>query len=113
MRRMTGPSAGADYEVLRTYYIHAVRSLIDYSSIALVGLSPAQIHDIQVQQNKTLWLIVGAPIWTKISNLQMETNIPPVEVRVTKKHRGSDNKTSHTARLRHYKNETKNPTRPR
>lgn len=84
MRRMTGPSAGADYEVLRTYYIHAVRSLIDYSAIALAGLSPGQLQDLEIQQNMARQLIVGAPLWTKISNLQMEANITPVEVRVTK-----------------------------
>ena len=28
--------------------------------------------------------MVGAPVWTKISNLQAETNIAPVEVRITK-----------------------------
>ena len=85
MRRMTGLSAGADYAVLRAYYVHAIRSLIDYSSLALARLSPTQLHILQVQQNKALRLIVGVPIWTKVSNLQMETNIAPIEARVTKK----------------------------
>lgn len=84
MRRITCTSAGADYNVLRTYYIQAVRSLLDYSSIALAGLQPGLVQKLQVQQNKALRLIVGAPVWTKIANLQMETHIAPVETRIEK-----------------------------
>ncbi|KAK8373769.1 hypothetical protein O3P69_011698 [Scylla paramamosain] len=84
MKGMTALSSGADYDVLRSYYVHAVRSLIDYSSIALVGLNPTELHALQVQQNKAMRLIVGAPIWTKLSNLQVETGIAPVEARITK-----------------------------
>ena len=84
MRKMTGLYAGADYDVLRTYYIHAVRSLLDYSSPALAEVQSGRLQPVQVQQNKALRLIVGAPVWTKISNLQAETNIAPVEARITK-----------------------------
>ncbi|MPC21549.1 hypothetical protein E2C01_014537 [Portunus trituberculatus] len=84
MSKMTGLAAGANFHVLRIYYVQAVRSLIDFASIALVGLAPHQIQVLQVQQNKPLRLMVGAPLWTKISNLQMETYVAPVEVRITK-----------------------------
>lgn len=70
--------------MLRAYFIHAMRSLTDYLLMVLVELSPSQLQGIQVQQHKTLRLIVGASGWSKVSNLQAETNIAPVEVRITK-----------------------------
>ena len=78
---MTGLTAGADCEVSSTYYIHAVRSLIDYSAIALVGINQDQVHKLQ---NKALRLMVGAPVWTKITNLQLEMHIAPVDIRIKK-----------------------------
>ncbi|KAK8383394.1 hypothetical protein O3P69_019047 [Scylla paramamosain] len=80
MRKLTGLSAGADFSVLRTYYVHAIRSLVDYSAVALVGFDSRRIQALQTQQNKALRLMVGAPIWAKIANLQVETNVAPVEV---------------------------------
>ncbi|KAK8385622.1 hypothetical protein O3P69_016418 [Scylla paramamosain] len=84
MRKLTGLSAGADFSVLRTYYVHAIRSLVDYSAVALVGFDSRRIQALQTQQNKALRLMVGAPIWAKIANLQVETNVAPIEVRITK-----------------------------
>ncbi|XP_045105326.1 uncharacterized protein LOC123500768 [Portunus trituberculatus] len=44
MRRMTGLAGGADFGVLRAYYIHAIRTLIDYSSVALAGIDTTKVR---------------------------------------------------------------------
>ncbi|KAK8372147.1 hypothetical protein O3P69_012693 [Scylla paramamosain] len=61
-----------------------ISSLVDYSAVALVGFDSRRIQALQTQQNKALRLIVGAPMWAKIANLQVETNVAPLEVRITK-----------------------------
>ncbi|KAK3895214.1 hypothetical protein Pcinc_001074 [Petrolisthes cinctipes] len=40
MRAMTQPTAGATFSVLHLYYVQAVRSLVDYSDLVLLALSP-------------------------------------------------------------------------
>ncbi|XP_045105273.1 uncharacterized protein LOC123500687 [Portunus trituberculatus] len=42
------------------------------------------VQRLEAQQNKAVRLILGAPTWTKVSNLQVKTNIAPVEVRIAK-----------------------------
>ncbi|KAK3884439.1 hypothetical protein Pcinc_011276 [Petrolisthes cinctipes] len=42
MRAMTRPTAGATFSVLCLYYVQAVRSLVDYSALVLLALSPSR-----------------------------------------------------------------------
>ena len=76
MKHITSLSGGANYHVLRTFYVHAIRPIIEYSSPALANLMDTQIRSLEVAQNNALQLILGAPMWTRLCNLQMECNIP-------------------------------------
>lgn len=78
MRAMTSPSLGASYKVLRTYYLQAVRSIIDYAAPVVLTLNPQQQRKLEVIQNNAMRTILGAPKWTKVENLRMETNLPPL-----------------------------------
>ena len=82
MRSLTSKSAGANLHVLKAYYTAAIRSLVDYSAPALIGLREDQIAKLEVIQNNALRTMLGAPMWTRICNLQMETELPPLAVRV-------------------------------
>ncbi|XP_069181114.1 uncharacterized protein [Procambarus clarkii] len=64
------------------FYIHAVRSLVDYAAPALLTLSPGQWANVEVIQNDALRVITGAPRWTKILNLRLETKLTSIEIRV-------------------------------
>ena len=39
MKHITSLSGGANYHVLRTFYVHAIRPIIEYSSPALANLT--------------------------------------------------------------------------
>ncbi|KAG7175249.1 RNA-directed DNA polymerase from mobile element jockey-like 14, partial [Homarus americanus] len=81
MRAMTGPKVGAGHVVLRTLYIHAIRSLTDYATPALNALSEGQWAKLEVAQNNAMRAIVKAPMWTKIENLHMETGLASLQTR--------------------------------
>jgi len=82
LRRLSGTDIGAGYHVLRTFYIHAIRSIIDYSAISLYNLTPAQISSLETIQNKCMRVILGAPRWTRIDNLRQETNLVSLNIRI-------------------------------
>ncbi|KAK8372172.1 hypothetical protein O3P69_011867 [Scylla paramamosain] len=82
MRAITGLKRGANYQVLRTYYIQAVRSVIEYGAPCLSTASTTAITSLEMLQNQALRLMVGAPKWTRICTLQVETNIPPLATRL-------------------------------
>ena len=84
LRTLTSYPSGADYEVLRLYYTHAIRSLIDYCAPALITLSDTQYQKIEVIQNNAMRTMLGAPRWTKIRNMQVETRLDPLHTRITK-----------------------------
>ncbi|XP_076069251.1 uncharacterized protein LOC143041313 [Oratosquilla oratoria] len=82
MRAMTRTHSGASHAVLRLYYIQAVRSLIDYSAVVLVSLSPTQQRRIECIQNQAMRTMLGAPRWTSMSIMQSETRLVPLASRV-------------------------------
>lgn len=84
MRAITGTRTGADFSVLRLYYTHAVRSLFDYASPVLATLKHTHLQRLEVAQNQALRLMLGAPMWTRIVNLQLESLIDPIAVRFRK-----------------------------
>ena len=82
LKFMTSTTLGAGYHVLQTYYKVAIRSLVDYASLTLVNLNNIQIQSLEVIQNNAMRTILGTPMWTRICNLQMECNLPPLIARV-------------------------------
>ncbi|XP_076032972.1 uncharacterized protein LOC143020437 [Oratosquilla oratoria] len=82
MRSLATREAGATSKVLRTFYVSAIRPLLDY---ALAGLSKIQISKIDAVQNRALRVILGAPPWTLVANMQQETGILPVSARISQR----------------------------
>ena len=54
MKHITTLSGGANYHVLRSFYVHAIRPIIEYSSPALANLTDTQIRSLEVAQNNAL-----------------------------------------------------------
>ena len=83
MKSLTTVKGGANFKVLRTYYLQAIRSIIDYSAPAIILAKPNLIKKLEIIQNSALRIITGAPPWTKIINMLYETNIASIKDRIT------------------------------
>ena len=83
MRAMTRPLIGASPAVLRLYYIHAIRPLVDYSAPTLITLSDKMCQKLEVVQNKAMRTILGAPRWTSITIMLSELGLVPLKDRIT------------------------------
>ncbi|XP_027224934.2 uncharacterized protein [Penaeus vannamei] len=73
LRRLTSSKLGAGFKVLRLFYTHAIRSLVDYSAPALLTLKPDQLASLETIQNRAMRTILAAPTWTRLANLRVET----------------------------------------
>ena len=82
MKVITGRHIGAGHKVLRSFYVHAVRPIIDYASVALIASSTTLKEKLETIQNEAARIILGAPKWTKVINLLMETDLPSVDTRI-------------------------------
>ena len=82
MGAMTRPAAGATYDVLRLFYVQAVRSLVDYSAPVLTALSSSQRGQLEVLQNSALRTMLGAPRWCSACVMQSEARLVPLATRV-------------------------------
>ena len=82
MRAMTSPAAGAHPAVLRTFYVHAVRSLVDYAAPVLTSLAPTWQTKLERTQNSAMRTILGAPKWTMLVAMRAETGLAPLSLRV-------------------------------
>ncbi|KAK8384668.1 hypothetical protein O3P69_014324 [Scylla paramamosain] len=65
MRSITATEGGADLRVMKTFYLQAIRTVIDNAAPLLGTIHPAQIEHLEKLQNKALWIMLGAPRWTK------------------------------------------------
>ena len=82
MRYMNSLKEGANLHVQRTFYISCTRALIDYDAPALTHLTDTQWTTLEVLQNNAIWLILGAPMWSRLCNIRMESNLPTLRNRV-------------------------------
>ncbi len=82
MKAMTSHTAGATSPVLHTFYVAAVRPVMDYAACFLILGDPKNLIRLDKLQNVALRLILGAPGWTKIATMQEETGLPPIPVRM-------------------------------
>ncbi|ROT74181.1 hypothetical protein C7M84_007333 [Penaeus vannamei] len=80
LRHLTCSTIGAGYHGLRSFYIQALRSLIDYSSFSILDLTPAQVNTLETIQNNirsTKVDTTGEPAprtWTGFPTNQNMTN---------------------------------------
>ena len=82
LRTLTNYNSGASFRVKKTFYTHAIRSLIDYSAPCLVTANPTALKKLDTLQNKSLRLILSSPPWTKVLNLRAETHLPSIQTRI-------------------------------
>ncbi|XP_076052657.1 uncharacterized protein LOC143032075 [Oratosquilla oratoria] len=83
LKSLATREAGANCAVLRTFYVSAIRPVIDYASSALAGLSATRLADLETVQNQALRVILGAPRWTLVANMQQEAGLVPISVRIS------------------------------
>ena len=82
LRSLASIKVGAGYHVLRAFYIHAIRSLVDYAAPALLTLRPSFFQKLETIQNRAMRVCLGAPMWTRLENLRLETNLIPLRLRI-------------------------------
>ena len=81
MKYMSGTKAGASASVLRTFYLAAIRSILEYGAQCLLLSKPSNLKRLDRLQNVALRRITRAPPWTQITTMQHATNIQPLVIR--------------------------------
>ena len=82
MKYMTSLKEGTNLQVQTTFYISCTRALIDYGAPALTHLTDNQWTSLEVLQNNAIRLMLGAPMWSRLCNIRMESNLPTLRNRV-------------------------------
>ena len=82
MRFITATEGGADFRVLKTFYLQAIRSIFDYAAPLLATVRQTQIIHLERLQNEALRTMLGAPRWAKVCNMRAEAKIPLVQHRI-------------------------------
>jgi ribonuclease HI len=82
MKSLTTIYKGASARVLKIYYLTAIRSLIDYSAPVMNNLNASNYAILQKIQNSAMRIILGAPRWTSVFNMQCELDILPIKDRI-------------------------------
>jgi len=72
---------GANRNLLRRVYLSFIRSKMEYGSVILGDLSHRNLRKLEVIQNQALRCILGARKTTPISSMEVESFIPPIELR--------------------------------
>ena len=75
-------ATGVSTPVLRTLYIQFIRSVVDYLSPALAQLPRTALRPLEHFQNRVMRFILGCPPSTRIVNMQIELNMPPIVERI-------------------------------
>ena len=79
MRIMVSNTLRTGNQMPQTYYRAAIRSAVEYSSLTLMNLSDRQTTALELIRNNTMRITLGTSMWTRIYNLQMECNLPPLK----------------------------------
>ncbi|XP_050724597.1 uncharacterized protein LOC127002559 [Eriocheir sinensis] len=82
MRAMAGSTCGAGDRVLRSFYVGAVRSCLDYAAPCLITLPASSLAPLETAQNSALRTLLGAPGWTKCLCMRAEASLCCVSERV-------------------------------
>lgn len=78
MKSLSSPKFGASFEVLRRFYKSYIRSRITYCASSFCSASKSQLNRLNVLQNSSLRLMMGAKKSSPVSSLEAEANIPPL-----------------------------------
>lgn len=80
--RFSSTYTGVRFLVLWTFYIHRIRPIIDYSTMSLLNLTPAQVSSLKTIKNKCNRAILSAPRWTHNENQRQETRLVSLKARI-------------------------------
>lgn len=73
---VTGKHMGAGHKVLKSFIVHAVHPVVDFTSVTLIVTKPKLREQLETVQKEATTNILDAPRWTKFLNLLMEANLP-------------------------------------
>lgn len=82
LKKLASTTSGAVFKILRTFYIQAIQSIIDFSALSLLKLSPKESERLKCIQNEAMRTILGAPRWTRLDNLRTECNLVSLQLRI-------------------------------
>ena len=82
MRAITATEGGANFQVLKLFYIQAIRAIVEYSAPLLIMASPNQLEILEKTQNEALRIMLGAKRWAKVVNMRAEADLPKLAHRV-------------------------------
>ena len=83
MRSLMGKELGASFAVLRQFYTCAIRPILDYAFLAIIGMSACQQSRIDTIQNTAMRFMLGAPRWTLVENMLQECALSPLSTRAS------------------------------
>lgn len=66
---------------ITVYYVHAFRPSVDHTSTALITVKPGLRKVLELIESEAARVILGAPRWTKVTNL-MEATLFPLVIRI-------------------------------
>ena len=81
LKSVAGKRFGADRTVLLRMYSSLVRPILDYGSHILDGPGNRRSKSLEPIQNSCLRIAAGALRTSPVRALQVETNVPPLEIR--------------------------------
>lgn len=84
LRVLTGTEWGASKSCMITIYKTLIRSLFDYGCEAYSSCHPRQFKKLVTIQNMALRLCTGAMRGTNTQSLEVDTGVPPLELRTFK-----------------------------
>ncbi|XP_068230956.1 uncharacterized protein [Palaemon carinicauda] len=82
MRRMSSLKQGVSNNLLRLFYLQAIRSHIDYVAPTLTTMTDTLKEPLEVVQNNAMRLICGTLMWTRLCLLRAETNLISLSTRI-------------------------------
>ena len=82
LRYISGRDLGASPSFLRTFYVAAILSIMDYAAHCLPGLYASHVHHLEILQNQAMRKILRGPPWTAIVTLREECRFPSVQHRI-------------------------------
>ncbi|XP_076054492.1 uncharacterized protein LOC143033183 [Oratosquilla oratoria] len=75
-------AVGISIPVAKTLYILLLRSIVDYLSPALCQLPKPALEPLEKFQNRVMRFILGCSLSTRVVNMQLELNLPPLVERI-------------------------------
>ena len=81
LRVVSNTRWGADSKTSLLLYTACIRPILDYGSILYAAAAKSNLNKLEVIQNQSLRLVCGAMRTTPINSLQIETNMPCLNLR--------------------------------